>query len=415
MNEVAVTKDNSIRFDRNLRHKLKGYKIKNQVYEQSDLCERTQYKNILLAGCTGYLGIHILYQLLKDTDYMVYVPIRGKDDQAAKARLWNKLEFYFNLNRKDHGILENKICAFKGDLSKEYLGLDPERYMELAENIDCIINSAANVKHYGYYSEFHAVNVKGNQRLVEFANMGKKKAYNFISTTSVGSGCVDGKARLVFTEYDCDIGQNSDNYYAATKLEAEKFLLQARVDGLEVNVFRVGNLVFDSATGVFQENIEDNAFYMLVKSLIKIGYFPEIYRKTFNFSYIDYVAKAVILLFDKVNLKNETYHIFNTNQISIASLGQLLKQAGMHTKTISVDDFIKHLYEKYEDEEAKDYVARILVHSNMFFQGDSRTSFIIRNEKTENILKRLNFKWPELNYLRIRLMMEHCKGVGFIR
>ncbi len=40
--------------------------------------------------------------------------------------------------------------------------------MKLADKVDCIINSAANVKHYGHYSEFYAVNVKGNQRLIEF-------------------------------------------------------------------------------------------------------------------------------------------------------------------------------------------------------------------------------------------------------
>jgi amino acid adenylation domain-containing protein/thioester reductase-like protein/non-ribosomal peptide synthase protein (TIGR01720 family) len=414
MNEVAATKNNSISFDGNLRSRLKKYKSKNQVYEQTDLFELAHYKNILLAGSTGYLGIHILYQLLKDTDYMVYVPIRGKDDQEAKARLWGKMEFYFNLNKNDQDILKKRICVLRGDLSKEYLGLDPKKYMELADSIDCIINSAANVKHYGHYSEFQAVNVKGNQSLVEFANTGKKKAYNYISTTSVGSGYVEGKDRLVFTEYDCDMGQSSDNYYVATKLEAEKFLLKARQNRLEVNVFRVGNLVFDSETGVFQENIEDNAFYTLVKSLIKIGCFPEIDEKTINFSFIDYVAKAVVLLFDKVNLQNETYHLFNTNQISIVALGALLKQAGMDAKTIPVDVFIKYLYEKYEDEEAKNHIARILVHSNMFFEGASKTSFIIQNKKTENILKRLNFKWPELDSLKVRLMMEHCKKVGFI-
>ncbi|MBP2659980.1 MAG: amino acid adenylation domain protein, partial [Firmicutes bacterium] len=50
-----------------------------------------------------------------------------------------------------------------------------------------------------------------------------------------------------------------------------------------------------------------------------------------------------------------------------------------------------------------------------FFEGASKTSFMIRNEKTENILKELNFKWPELNPAGVRLMMEHCKKVGFIR
>lgn len=414
MNQMVVAKDNSISFDGKLRSKLKEYIAKNQVYEHVDLFETIPYKNILLAGSTGYLGIHILYQLLKNTDYMVYVPVRGKDDIEAKERLLSKMNFYFTLNDNEYEILESRVCVFSGDLSKEYIGLDKKKYMKLADKVDCIINSAANVKHYGHYSEFDAVNVKGNQRLIEFAKTGKKKAYNFVSTTSVGSGYVDGKDKLVFTEYECDIGQSSDNYYVSTKLEAEKLLLKSREEGLTANIFRVGNLVFDSASGVFQDNIENNAFYNLIKSLIKIGYFPQMNDKSLNFSFIDYVAKAVVLLFDKKNLQNETFHLFNSNQISIASLAKFLNEVKMNVETIPVDEFIKYLYEKYEDEEAKRYISRILVHSNMFFEGASKTSFMIRNEKTENILKELNFRWPKLNGLKVRLMMDHCKKVGFI-
>lgn len=416
MNQMITVQDNvnSTCFDGKLRNKLRQYIDKNQVYNNVNFSEMLHYKNILLAGSTGYLGIHILYQLIKSTDYMIYVPVRGKDDSEAKERLLSKMNFYFTLSSNEYEIVARRVCVLSGDLSKEYLGLDQKKYVKLADEIDCIINSAANVKHYGHYSEFYDVNVKGNQRLIEFANTGKEKAYNFVSTTSVGSGYVDGKDKLVFTEYECDIGQSSDNYYVATKLEAEKFLLNAREDGLTANIFRVGNLVFDSASGVFQENIENNAFYNLIKSLIKIGYFPQMNDRSINFSFIDYVAKAIVLLFDKKNLQNETFHLFNSNQISIVSLAELLNQAKMDVETIPVDEFVKYLYEKYEDEEAKNYVSRILVHSNMFFEGASKTSFMIRNEKTENILRELNFRWPKLNRSKVKLMMDHCKKVGFI-
>ena len=414
MDEVAATRGKYSGFDGELRNALRDYRLKNQAYEQIDLSDTVDYKNVLVAGGTGYLGIHILYQLLKHTDYMVYVPVRGKNDSEAKERLWAKLNFHFKLNRNECDSFETRMCIFHGDLSKEYFGLTSEKYIELAGKIDCIINSAANVKHYGHYSEFIDVNVKGNERLVDFANTGSSKSYNFISTTSIGSGFIDGKAKAVFTEYDCDLGQKSDNYYVATKLEAEKFLLRARQAGLNVNIFRVGNLVFDSASGVFQENIENNAFYTIVKSLIKLGYFPEIKEKTMNFSFIDYVAKAIVLLFDKKNLQGETYHIFNPHQISMIIFAELLKQAGINADTIALGKFVKYLYARYEDEETKNYITRIMVHSNVFFEGASKTSFIIRNQKTESILQALNFEWPELDCLKVNLMLEHCKNVGFI-
>ncbi|MBP2643621.1 MAG: amino acid adenylation domain protein, partial [Firmicutes bacterium] len=413
MDEVAATRGDCSGFDGDIRSVLRDYRLKNQVYEQMELSETMQYKNILLAGGTGYLGAHILYQLLKHTDYKVYVPVRGKNDSEAKARLWSRLKFYFTCNLEEWDSFSERMCVFQGDLSKENFGLPPETYRELAGTIDCIINSAANVKHYGHYSEFVDVNVKGNQRLVEFSRTGSAKAYNFVSTTSVGSGFINGKARVVFTEYDCDLGQSSDNYYVATKLEAEKFLLTSRQEGLKVNVFRVGNLVFDSASGVFQENITNNAFYTMVKSLIKLGYFPEIKAKTMNFSFVDYVAKAIVLLFDKKSLQGETYHVFNPNQISMISFAGLLKQAGIHADTMALNQFVRYLYARYEDEETKNYITRILVHSNVFFEGASKTSFVIRNQKTERILQALHFKWPELDCLKVNLMLEHCRKVGF--
>ncbi|MBU2703324.1 amino acid adenylation domain-containing protein [Sporomusaceae bacterium BoRhaA] len=414
MGEIAATREKCSGFDGELRCALRDYRLKNKVYQQMDLFQTLQGKNILLVGGTGYLGIHILYQLLKHTDYRVFVMVRGENDNVARDRLWGKLDFYFHLKQSQCDCFQTRLCVFHGDISKEYFSLTPEKYLELADKIDYIINSAANVKHYGHYSEFSDVNVTGNQKLVEFASIGIPKAYNFISTTSIGSGFIDGKDKVVFTEYDCDLGQNSDNYYVATKLEAEKFLFKSRREGLDVNIFRVGNLVFNSSSGVFQENITNNAFYALVKSLIKLGCFPEIKDNILNFSFIDYVAKAIVLLFDKKNLQGETYHIFNPRQISIISFAELLKQTGIQADTVALNKFVTYLYARYEDEEIQNYITRILVHSNVFFEGASKTAFIVRNQKTERILQALDFNWPKLDSLKVKLMLEHCRKVGFI-
>ena len=413
MNDVAAGKEDHISFDGGLRSELSAYKAWNQRYRQIDFSETIHYENILLAGGTGYLGIHILHQLLAKKDSMIYLLVRAKNDHEARERLWAKLKFHFQFEEDQQKDVAARICVLSGDLSKEYLGLDQERYLQLAGQIDCIINSAANVKHYGHYSEFYEANVKGNQHLIEFANTGKKKTYNFISTTSVGSGAIEGKARMVFTEYDCNVGQSSDNYYVATKLEAEKLIMESRAQGLTANIFRVGNLVFDSASGVFQENIADNAFYNLLQSLIKIGLFPDLKLKNINFSFIDYVARAIVLLFEQKNLQNETYHIMNPHQLSLASLVGLLKEAGVKAATIPADEFIKYLLEKYEDEAVKSYITRILVHSNLFFEGASKTSFVICNQKTENILQALHFAWPKPDRFKVQLMVDHCRKVGF--
>lgn len=411
--ETAVVSRNKV-FDGQWRSALRDYTIRNRAYERMDLRDTIHYRHILLAGGTGYLGIHLLYQLLMHTDCFIDVPVRGKDDAEAGARLRAKFQFHFKFDDELVKQFETRVKVFRWDLTKANFDLAPEDYAQLARKIDCIINSAANVKHYGHYAEFEAVNIIGNRYLIEFANTGKKKAYNFISTTSVGGGAVAGEASLIFTEYDCDLGQHSDNYYVATKFAAEKSILKSRKTGLVANIFRVGNLVFDSTNGVFQENIADNAFYTTMKSLIKIGCFPEIKAKTLDFSFIDYVAKAILLLFNKRNLQNETYHIFNPHQISLLFLADCLQRAGMRVQTMSVDGFIKYLHQKYTDEALQNDLIRILVHSNLFFEGASKTQFITCHQKTENILKSLDFKWPRLDQEKVNWMLEYCRRVRFI-
>ncbi|MGZ7444128.1 amino acid adenylation domain-containing protein [Paenibacillus sp. TH7-28] len=415
VNEAATARERSTAvFDAKIRSRLREYRMKNQAYETIDLSKRANYRHVLLAGGTGYLGIHILHQLLQNTDLKVYVPVRATCDGNALERLRAKLEFHFGLARGGQPIWEDRVCAFSGDLTQDRFGLSLERYEHLAGEIDVIINSAANVKHFGNYGDFHAVNVEGNERLLQFAGTGRKKAYNFISTTSVGSGWIEGQSSALFTEYDCNVGQSSDNYYVMTKLEAEKEILSAREQGIEANVFRVGNLVFDSKSGIFQENIEDNGFYSLIKALIKLGQLPAIHDKTMNFSFADEVAQAVVLLFDRKHLANETYHLFNSHQVSMAAFAKLLQQADVRVGTMPVADFSEYMFEKYEEPETQQEVARVLVHSNIFFEGASKTSFMLMNRKTDGLLQALGFSWSRLDVQKVRLMMEHSKKVGFI-
>ncbi len=413
--EAAVTAQSGISaLDEGMEKRIIKYKTRIQKYKKMDLSEKADYKNILLAGSTGYLGIHILYQLLQNTGYKLYVPIRSKDDKEAWERLSKKLEYYFSADTQLKNSLADRVCAFSGDLAKDNMGLSQELYEVLADKIDVIINSAANVKHYGHYSELYDANVAGNERLIEFARTGKKKAYNLISTTSIGEGNIEGKARELFTEYDCDLGQNSENYYSQTKFEAEKMVVKAREEGVNANVFRVGNLVFDSATGIFQENITNNAFYAVIRSCINLGCFPETTEKNINFSFIDQVAKAVVLLFDRKKLQNETYHLYNSHTVSMSFVAGLINQAGVKINIIPPAEFVENLLKKYDDEDKTDDITQILVHTNMLSGSMEKTSFTLLNNKTDVILKAAGFEWSRLDCKKIKLMLEHCMKVGFI-
>ena len=73
--------------------------------------------------------------------------------------------------------------------------------------------------------------------------------------------------------------------YISSKTKAENRLLNARKNGLNVNIYRVGNLVGSHETGIFQKNIEDNAFYSVIKAFINLNRWI-IYSYNINKNYL---------------------------------------------------------------------------------------------------------------------------------
>ncbi|MCM3738295.1 amino acid adenylation domain-containing protein [Bacillus cytotoxicus] len=378
-----------------------------QVYFDGD-----KYSNILLMGATGYLGIHLLQNLIKDTNSNIYVLIREINQKEAENKLYNKISFYFGsdfFNKYQH-----RIFIVNGDLMQDKFGLSEQEYIELAGIIDSVVNSAANVKHYGHYEEFYEINVQGTERLLEFAFFQRIKDVHHISTISIASGNINGKETYLFTENDLDVGQVVENYYIKTKIESEKKIIEARIRGLHTNIYRVGNLVCQSDTGLFQENINENGFYKVIKSLISLGEFPHVESKTLDFSFVDYVSKAVTLLIFQNTITNQIYHVFNHKFISLNDLKNFLNENGLLLTSRPLHQFLDYLYDMYQNKELSEFVENLLLHSQILEQ--STTALItVASDRTVLILKNLGFEWPDVNKTHIKKMINYCYSIEFLK
>ncbi len=67
-------------------------------------------------------------------------------------------------------------------------------------------------------------------------------------------------SKKIFKESDLYIGQNISGIYTITKFEAEKIVLKAIKSGLNAQILRMGNITNRYSDGVFQQNVEENAF-----------------------------------------------------------------------------------------------------------------------------------------------------------
>lgn len=228
-----------------------------------------KYKNILLFGATGFLGIHILHELLHTTNCKIFCLIRKKDNINPIDRLYKKFHFYFPNECFD--IYKSRINIVHGNILNENFNLPDETYHKIGAEVDCVIDGAALVKHYGSYTLFNETNVTGTQRIIDFC-VKYHIPFNYISTISVsGYGLVKTKDAL-FTENDLYIGQDyTKNVYVRSKFEAESLIIKACNNrGLIASIYRMGNITNRYNDGYFQQNAKENAFLNRIASFINI-------------------------------------------------------------------------------------------------------------------------------------------------
>lgn len=200
--------------------------------------------NILLTGATGFFGAHILAEILNTPEQIgiIYCTMRHKDNITAKDRLLKKIRFYFD--DKYDKLFEKYVRVVECEVSEPLFGLTTSEYNSLQNNVDVVIHSAANVKHYGKYSTFEKINVYGTQNIINFC-IDKNIPLHYISTMTVSGNYLLKQNRDVkpFDENSFYIGQNFDqNVYSKSKLIAESLVIENISHGLTATIYRIGDL-----------------------------------------------------------------------------------------------------------------------------------------------------------------------------
>ena len=368
------------------------------------------YSTVLLTGATGYLGCHLLYQLLSSTQYFIYLPIRGHSNEFIYTKLSEKFKYYFSENLSSYS---HRINIFLSDLSQPNLDLEQQQYDALANQVDSIIHSAALVKHYGNSAEFHLENVQATIHLLELAKLTKNKDFHYISTIGVFTNNRLSEADYnIFTEDSIDVNHaNLHNIYTKTKYQGEEATLEYRKKGVNTNIYRIGNLAINSTTQKSQKNIEDNAFFQRIKTLLKLGIISKEVANV-EISPVDYTATAIILLFNQEKLQNQIYHVFNPKKCSLYKLlceheANCLKQVSL---SFFIDTIKKELANSTNSANAHQVALFVLhqwgLHPNMSI--DNLAEAIIFQDKTNYILNQLQFTWPDITGKMFLSIVERC-------
>ena len=373
--------------------------------------ERQQLGNVLLTGATGYLGIHVLRELIDSDATTITCLVRGKDQASAEHRLKNLLFYYFESSFKE--LFGTRLFVVNGDVTQDFTEIVNGKSSNC--QINTVFNCAANVKHYSKGTDIEDVNIGGAQRCVEFClKTGARLVH--ISTTSVGEIWIihnDGEQVPTLDERKLWFGQFLDNRYISSKFLAERLVLDAVAHhGLSAKVMRVGNLAPRSYDGEFQANFNSNSFMGRLKVFYTLGCCPyDQYGEPTEMSPIDQTAKAVVLLASTPK-ECTVFQPFNDHTELLGDVLQLLAKVGREMRFVEDDEFEQTIAIAGQDPEKAKLLSAILAYQDVA-HGQKAAIIERDNRYTCSILHRLGFHWKDTSWDYVDQMLTAISGFGF--
>jgi amino acid adenylation domain-containing protein/thioester reductase-like protein len=365
--------------------------------------------NVLITGTTGFLGIHLLQNLLINPNIYIYCLIRDSNIENAKMRLLKNYHWHF----PDSNISKilNRIIIINGDISKFRLGLDQSDWENLCATIDGVYHCAANVRHLGITETYTYNNYLGTENIIEFCKHRKPKILNFMSTVAV-MGLIkksSNNTEDIFTEENLNIQQYFIDPYSESKYKAELKVQEFIAAGGEANVFRIGTIGASSLTGIFQKNIHENYFTRLINSIINLKMAP--YLPNYNQDYlpVDIVSNSIISL--SLLRTNRTYHIYNSNTFSLYEMCLMLQAIGYQVNLVDYNDYQKKVVDVAEKYKLLDHIGgigEILDHHNI-------TTPKLDCKYTQDILLKLGIEFPKPNIIQITNLIKCGIELGYFK
>ena len=368
--------------------------------------------NVLLTGATGYLGIHILRELIDSDAENIYCLVRGKTLEKAESRLRTLLFYYFANSFKE--LFGTRLHVILGDVTEDLCAV-----VSNAVSINTVFNCAAIVKHFSEGTEIEDVNIGGAQRCVDFC-VKHGATLVHVSTAStrglwVGDSveALSGKLPTVFTEQRLYMGQYLGNKYIYSKFMAERLILDAVAKhGLTAKIMRVGNLAARSTDGEFQANFSTNSFMGRIRIYNMLGCCPyEMCNTGVEFSPINEVSRAIVLLATTPK-ECTVFHPYNIHAQFLGDVLSGLTSVGQSIRFVEQEDFHKAMDEAGQDPQKAKQMAALLAYKDV--AHGQKTSDVKRdNNYTTQVLYRLDFRWSPTSWDYVERMLTAIGGFGF--
>jgi thioester reductase-like protein len=292
---------------------------------------------VFITGGTGWLGVHVLSELLTHTQAEIHCLVRSSNAAEGHKRL---LE-----NMRQHGMVidpswPERVLPVCGDLTRPQLGVGLSDWRRLSATVDSIYHLGASVNVLVDYSTHRKVNVNALVSIVRLAVEHHIKPVFFSSPMAVCRRYKDGRLHVLPEESSHADPDGLLTGYSQSKWAAEQILLAAAQRGLPVKIYRSSHALPSTRNGKAKRN---DTYDSILKAAYAAGIVPDWADSRLYGVPVDTLGRLLVENSLDADGYQGVIHIENQDPLSLKSIIEILleeKQSGNGSATcVSADEW----------------------------------------------------------------------------
>lgn len=327
-------------------------RVKVQDHHGSFMHEARAH-TVVLTGATGSLGAHLLHELVQNPQIAEVVCLcRARDDVDARKRIEQSLATR-GLPPLDSLPAQVKVHTLSADLTKPTLGLNPPTFSRLQRETTAVIHCGWPVNFNMSLGSFES-SIEGSVHLMNLC-VDSCGAFLFCSSVSTMGHYKD---REIPEEVCTDPAAAMDMGYAQSKWVMENLCLEARTKGVESSILRIGQMVFDTKKGIWNDK---EAIPLMISGIEAIHAMPDQSSQRVNWLPVDKAAQMIVaLLHQRVRPRTAAgvYHITSKVDLPWKTVYDGLRSAGLEFDLVPPHEWLAKLQSFAQANAPKDSATR---------------------------------------------------------
>ncbi len=269
-----------------------------------------------------------------------------------------------------------------------------------------LIHNGAHVNHVLDYQALAADNVEPLFACLRLCEGQRKKIFNFVSTLSACSA-IDDDGKVLEQPPAQTPPIYIRNGYNLSKWVGERILERARAQGVWVNLYRPGNITFDSRNGVCQPH--KNRLMLMLKGSLQLGQVPAL-ELNFDLMPVDFLSRFIAFHTSRYRPEQAVFNLHNPEPLSWQAYVASFRDIGRPFELVEVEQWQQQLQRVDCDNALFEVLGFYL---NGFEEDIGDTSRIDHDNAREGVW-RMGERYPAKNPALLQRGCRYLQDIQFI-